>query len=376
MGVLCVAGLAATGVLKARASSPDSLPRMTPAALVSAVQKSKVSGFAGTVVSQLSLGLPELPDVGDLGDVSSFGALLTGSHTLQVWFGGVDKQRIALLGPTDEVDLFRDGRDLWQWTSDDHTAVHLQLRSRTAPAAAATPTASLPVPTSASSFSPSTFGQRLLSRLDPSTDVTVEADQTVAGRAAYDLVLTPQTTETKIGSVHIAVDGQTKMPLGVEIYARGESDPAVDIAFTSVRFAVQPDRTFTFTPPHGAIIRDAQRATPTASAAPATTAPAPPAAVQAAPMAPMASAEAVPGARRPQLTGSNWTTVVELPAGSGVGRRLADSTLLQKLTPVTGHWGSGRLLDSALLSVLVTKDGRIYAGAVDPSELYAAAGTK
>jgi hypothetical protein len=49
--------------------------------------------------------------------------------------------------------------------------------------------------------------------------------------------------------------------------------------------------------------------------------------------------------------------------------------LLNALTPVSGTWGSGRLLDSKLLSVLVTNDGRVFAGAVDPSALYAAAAT-
>jgi outer membrane lipoprotein-sorting protein len=45
--------------------------------------------------------------------------------------------------------------------------------------------------------------------------------------------------------------------------------------------------------------------------------------------------------------------------------------LLMATTPVHGAWGSGRLLQSALLSVLVTSKGQILAGAVTPSVLYA-----
>jgi hypothetical protein len=45
--------------------------------------------------------------------------------------------------------------------------------------------------------------------------------------------------------------------------------------------------------------------------------------------------------------------------------------LLQATTPVHGSWGSGRLLQSALLSVLVTSKGQVLAGAVTPSVLYA-----
>jgi hypothetical protein len=46
------------------------------------------------------------------------------------------------------------------------------------------------------------------------------------------------------------------------------------------------------------------------------------------------------------------------------------------LTPVSGAWGKGRLLESSLLSVLVTDDGRLLAGAVAPDQLYAAAGSR
>jgi hypothetical protein len=45
--------------------------------------------------------------------------------------------------------------------------------------------------------------------------------------------------------------------------------------------------------------------------------------------------------------------------------------LLRASTPVHGAWGSGRLLRSALLTVLITSKGQILAGAVTPSVLYA-----
>jgi hypothetical protein len=46
------------------------------------------------------------------------------------------------------------------------------------------------------------------------------------------------------------------------------------------------------------------------------------------------------------------------------------------LQPVSGSWGHGYLLDSDLLSALITSDGRVLVGAVPPSSLYAAAGRK
>jgi len=45
--------------------------------------------------------------------------------------------------------------------------------------------------------------------------------------------------------------------------------------------------------------------------------------------------------------------------------------LLRAMTPVQGTWGSGRLLQTRLLTVLITSKGQILAGAVTPAALYA-----
>jgi hypothetical protein len=49
-------------------------------------------------------------------------------------------------------------------------------------------------------------------------------------------------------------------------------------------------------------------------------------------------------------------------------------SILGSLPQVSGTWGSGRLLQSALFSVLLTDDSRVIAGAVAPELLYQAAG--
>jgi hypothetical protein len=96
--------------------------------------------------------------------------------------------------------------------------------------------------------------------------------------------------------------------------------------------------------------------------------------------------------------GTDWLTVVSLPqqdllsslgtgaAGSnapaapsaGPGGLGGDSqkvigALLGAAKPVSGSWGSGTLLQSSLVSVLMT-GGKVYIGAVQPSVLYAAVG--
>ncbi len=44
--------------------------------------------------------------------------------------------------------------------------------------------------------------------------------------------------------------------------------------------------------------------------------------------------------------------------------------ILGALPRISGSWGSGRLLESALFSLLLTDDGRLLAGAVSPERLY------
>ena len=63
-----------------------------------------------------------------------------------------------------------------------------------------------------------------------------------------------------------------------------------------------------------------------------------------------------------------------ISANGGAGDSAAVmSALLASATPVHGAWGSGRLLRTSLVSVLVTDQGSAYVGAVQPSVLYAAA---
>ncbi len=65
--------------------------------------------------------------------------------------------------------------------------------------------------------------------------------------------------------------------------------------------------------------------------------------------------------------------VVACPPGALGGLRQYLPLLEKSATPVRGAWGHGRLLRTALVSVLITSKGQVLAGAVTPSVLYAAA---
>ena len=352
---LLVAAVVAGGVAFATASRSDSatptLPARTAEQLLTEVGQAQVAGLSGTVVQTARLGLPSLPALGG-GGTASPESLLSGSHTVRVWLKSPDKSRLALTGQLAESDVIHNGRDVWLYASQRNTVVHYRLAS----------TATPPPPPPNGAVTPQALASRLLAAISPSTTVSVERNLRVAGRDAYQLRLRPKAPESLIDSVVLAVDGQTKVPLRVQILAKGKQDPAFEVGFTQVQFRAPSDDVFQFTPPPGAKVTEKTVGGgqhPGNGGHPGNGQP------------PDLSGG-------PRVLGSSWTTVVVSngvdlgSAGTGQSSQ-ALSQLLGAATPVQGSFGHGRLLRTTLLTVLLTDDGRAYAGAVTPQAIEAAA---
>ena len=57
----------------------------------------------------------------------------------------------------------------------------------------------------------------------------------MAGRDAYELVLTPAPTErTLLREVRVAVDAEKRMPLQLTVLAAGSTEPALQVGFTEL----------------------------------------------------------------------------------------------------------------------------------------------
>lgn len=360
--VAIVLGAAALGTITANAS--PTLPAKTAAELLVDVQTADPAGFSGTVVQTAQLGLPELPiQAGGQGS-SSFSSLVSGTHTLRVWFAGPDQQRLALQGTLGESDIIRNGSDVWTWSSDDNSATHFQLPDRP-------DTAPVPDP-SAAAMTPQQAADMALAAIDPSTVVTTDGTAEVADRSAYELVLSPRDTSSLIGQVRIAIDAEQHVPLRVQVFAAGADTPAFEVGFQAISFDVPGAEQFTFTPPPGATVEESTLGQGN-DAPPATE------------LRPEGMDPAAGAADEPQVIGTGWTSVVELtlpatdptassPDGQPAGPAAELGGVLASLPQVSGDWGSGRLLQSALFSVLITDDGRVLGGAVAPEVLYQAAG--
>ncbi|MDN5724849.1 MAG: hypothetical protein L0G99_02805 [Propionibacteriales bacterium] len=337
--------------LSPSAQADPALPPRTAEELVADVLTADNGAYAGTVSTTSELGLPDLSGLGGGGGVAQ--SLLSGTQTARVWADG-DKQRLALPDGTNETVAIRNGDTGWLWSSAEQKATKIDTSSRDV---------ALRKPTQ----TPAELARTVLTEVNKTSKVTTSTTSTVANRAAYDLIVTPTQSGTKIDRVVIAVDGETRMPLQVQVYGVGSAEPSIQVGFTDISFT-RPDATlFEFTAPPGATVEnapahkgDTDKGDPRKDKGD-----------------PRKDAKGTDGA--PDITGEGWVTVAvtDLPkpddaTGAEGGQRAQLDSLLGQLPEVRGSWGSGRLFEGPLFSAVITADGRVAVGAVTPDVLYAA----
>ncbi|HEY1531193.1 MAG TPA: hypothetical protein VGF80_10285 [Galbitalea sp.] len=347
VAVIVVAGVAVA--VPATASASVSLPPKTPAQVLELVAASRVQAFSGTVEETSDLGIPSLPagsmpsgsqSSGDAADL----ALLTGSNSLRVYVDGRTKARVQDLESLAERDAIRNGNDVWVYDSKDNSVAHSTLTtSQRRPFAHAGATSTTPTSTpDPADSTPAGLATKLIAQLRKSSTVSVDSNVRVAGRPSYDLVLTPKVTDTLIGSVSIAVDADTGLPLQVRVNARGQKTPAVNIGFSTIDFGTPSASLFDFTPPADAKVT--QLSSPSGNAG--------------------ARNESATKAAE-KVTGHGWDAVVAVAAGGSLAKLDSSAEFGELTTAVSG----GRVLHTSLFNILFTTDGRVVAGAVSVARL-------
>lgn len=395
-GVVAVAVAAAIGVPALASADSDGLPDVTAEELLTRVAEAERLPVQGTVVYTARLGLPELP-ISEMTGADPVN-LLSGSSTLRVWSDGVDRSRVALLGATSEYSVVRDGAQAWTYSSRDDAVTHFSLDAADqatydaladALRAGVTPGAAADLPT------PQEAAGLVLARAERDSTVTVDQPTTVAGRDAYQVVVSPRTDGTLVSRVVVAVDAETAAPLRVQVWStQDDAAPSLEVGFTDVAFTAPDDSVLTFSAPVGATTEEVVVPLPDID----------PAAL------PDSDDHAVP--EGVTVTGEGWTTVVELTGVDVAGLVGGDAASLATVPGTERMFGSdeaqdligefvpkdengtpsrpsldtaalydrlatpvpeGRLISSTLLNVLVTDDGRVLVGSVPAETLRAAA---
>lgn len=354
------------------ASGAVDLPDKTAEELLTFVQAGDIDALSGTIEQTSELGLPDLgaltggmdssaeqSDGASSADVDDLISLVTGSHTAKVYLSG-DSSRMQVLDSLGERNVYADSDRVWYVDSETKSATKLalptdaeleQLRSDAGSKAdAEKPQEALPTP--------EVMLDQALARLDESTEVTVGSDGRVAGRDVYELVLAPRTADTLVGEIRFAIDGETGVALAGSITARGASAPTFEVAFTQVDFATPDAGVFAFEPGSDITVTEKAWSMPTGSSdAP--------------------EREGKNETSKPVVTGQGWSAIVELPRTGEAGGDSVFSALdpeqLSMLESVTTGVEGGRVLQTSLVTVLITDDGRVLAGAVPASALVDAA---
>ncbi|MCI0385956.1 DUF2092 domain-containing protein [Streptomyces sp. CNQ085] len=388
------ATVVAVGLVPALASSggsPD-LAKITAEELVAKIAASDTQQLSGTVRITTDLGLPALPGMGsggygggreESGGDGSGSAdprgrlteLASGSHTLRVAVDGPDRQRLSIVEKAAEYSLIRNGGDVWAYDSASDTVHHTVLPRETERGASRGE-----VPGGLEKATPQKAAQEVLKAVDATTSVTVDGTAKVAGQDAYQLLVEPRQPDSTVGSVRIAVDADSGVPLRFTLTPQDGGKAAVDVGFTEVKFAKPDADTFAFKPPKGAKVteerldgkRNGSGGTPHEGGG-------------------GTEGKGLDGAGGPpsglEVVGEGWNSVarIELPGGGPVPGTGPGKDAGQEATPevrglldgfteeVKGDFGTGRFFGTRLVNALITDDGTVYVGAVTREGLVKAA---
>jgi outer membrane lipoprotein-sorting protein len=373
---LVVSALVITGVVVApMAAGAVSLPEKTAAEVLAMIAESDDLAYSATIEKVADLGVPALPTGAampagpadesspDAAEGASADAMLasalelvSGQHTARVMIDPEVGFRVQILDRLDERNIVVNADEAWLYDSSSNTATRIlapepveltdaqkaELDERLAEFEGRLP---------ADISTPAEAAQYVLDELDGTSTISLAENVRVADRAAYQVRVTPDDDETLIGSLAIAVDAETGLPLRVLIEAVGQDAPAFSLAITQLDLSTPDAALFTFTPPPGATVEDAPMPEwPTTDDAGKVDA---------------ADAESMPS---PTVLQSGWSTIVEVPSGALPAE--FDTTMLEQVgVGVDG----GFALSTALATVFVTDDGRVLVGTVPLAVLQAAA---
>ncbi len=254
--VAVLAAVAVTvGIATSRAQGKPTLQSLSVAQLLAKVAD---AGKTTTTVSgdiTWSNGLIPGSDLSGLlsgqssAPTSLSGLALGGSGRIWLQQGG--GMRLEAQGSGSDFVLIAGKDGIWSYSSATNTATHYM-----APAGSSASSSASPSPQT-SPGDPLAAIDSALQRFASTGTVTMGAQTTVAGQPSYLLVMTPTATTTTVGSVQVAIDANTFVPLRMQVFAKGATSATLSAGFTSVSYGHLGDNLFAFTPPAGASVHDA-----------------------------------------------------------------------------------------------------------------------
>lgn len=365
--------IAAGSVAVAIPASAVNLPDLT-AEEVLLLMDADLQGFSGTVAKTSDLGIPALelssmvssdmvaemeenvpegfegmvPSVISQSTLTEAIAFLASDNTMRVYASELGV-RVQILDQMSQRDLIVTENEFWAYNSKTATAVTGSFdglatddQKLAAAAQAEGKAQELAAELNIDVTNPDSLATALIAAVEKDATISVGSDQLVAGRGAYTLTVEPNSPNSLIDRVVVAVDGETGLVLDVKVFSVEQDNAALSLGFESVSFDVPDASLFSFSPPPGTTVETLEMpksgdATPNVDATP--------------------SAQA-----KPEVIGDGWDAVMHLSAlPEDINLDMFENELFADLmTAVDG----GKVFSTPVANVLITDDGQVYAGSV------------
>ncbi|HEX8929750.1 MAG TPA: hypothetical protein VGA45_12600 [Actinomycetota bacterium] len=311
---------------------PVSAPPLGAARLLAKVRGSAAAPYQGYAESRASLGLPDLPVVGDQT------ALLGTTTRIRAWVASPTLWRVDTLTPIGERDLYHDETGTVEWDSGsnrvERTVGDAVVRFARA-----------------QDLLPPELGRRLVAGATPGEVRSLPARR-VAGVDAAGLRVTPRSTTTTVGRVDLWADPSTGLPVRVELTPRGATTPIIVTTFLDLRQQPPAEATVRFAAPPDARV-DLEEAPDLARAVDR--------------FSPFVLPDPLGGSpRRTRVAsaastyGSGYDLVAALAFPARIGQRTRE--FLAAVPSKQGPWGQASEITTPLLNAMVfERDGAVFA---------------
>ncbi len=197
-------------------SRPVDVPPVGTTALLQAARASASVPFTGFAETRGNLGLPDLPRLG------SVAALLGSTTRERVWWRSAADWRVDTVHPTGEDGTYSVGGVLHTWDYEARTSRVILNR----------PPVRLP---RADDLLPPQATRRLLAGVGDDADVRRLRARRVAAHAAVGVRIVSRQTDSTIARADLWIEPRTGLPLSLELYARGATQPALTSHFLDLR---------------------------------------------------------------------------------------------------------------------------------------------
>lgn len=371
--VIAPAVIGAVAAFPIQASAVD-LPDLSPEEVMVMMQGAEPVEFTGVVLKTTNLGLPALelssmlseeevermrektpeefadfvPEVIASEGLAQAMELITGEHRVRV-FVGETGMRAQILDRMSQRDLIVNQNEMWTYDSREQVATYASIDQQKLQEGRLTLMQQMEKfagEVGLDLTNPQAVADYVMSQVGDSSDVSVGLDHYKAGRTAYQLIVKPNSSVSLVDSVVLSVDSETGVPLAATVYSVEQTEPAIEVGFESISFVNQDEALFTFSAPAGAQVMNLDEV----------------------------EKPEVESLEKPEyegveatMVGEDWDSVLIMPATDAeMLSELKNNQLLSSLLkPVVG----GLAFETPIMKVLITNDGRIFAGSVSLDHL-------